>query len=194
MRLLVQWCIMSEDKQLTKKDRALVTNPVEDEVPLERVDALIWKYIGLKPVREIADLTGLKPEEILRRKNELLEEVDVLSIQQKRQRLVVELDGMAREARERAASTIDEYYAGMVNASTANIKTLLAELARMEKQDTTRVDALNQKRVQELVSIMRATVDSAVPDIARKFDLDETELFEIFNQRLIEVAQERDLA
>lgn len=165
-----------------------------EQLDQSRIDEMIWKHIGLKPAREIADMAGIKPEEVLRRKNELIDEVDVLTLQQKRQRLMIELDGMARDARDRASTTSDEFYAGTINAASGAIKTMLAELARMEKQDTTRVDALNQKRVQELVSIMRATVDSAVPDIARKFDLDETELFEIFNQRLIEVAQERDLA
>src|SRR5690625_7746741 len=67
-----------------------------------RVDALIWKHAGVRPVREIAEMAGVRPDEVLRRKNELLEEVDVLTIQQKRQKLLIELDGIARDARKRA--------------------------------------------------------------------------------------------
>lgn len=160
----------------------------------ERVDELIWKHAGLKPVREIASLTGLKPEEVLRRKNELLESVDVLSIQQKRQRLLIELDGMARDARERAQGASDEFYAGTINASTGAIKTMLSELARQEKADQSKVESLNQKRVSELVSLMREVVDISVVEIASKNELDEDDLYEVFNRRMIEAAEKRDLA
>lgn len=158
-----------------------------------RVDELIWKHIGLKSVREIASLTGLKPEEVLRRKNELLDGVDVLSIQQKRQRLLIELDGMARDARERASGASDEFFSGAINASTGAIKTMLGELARQEKADTSKVETLNQKRVSELVSLMREVVDISVVEIAAKHELDEEDLYEVFNRRMIEAAEKRDL-
>lgn len=181
---------MSGKKELTKTDKKLVMNPVEDEMPLERIDALIWKYVGLKSVREIAELVGWKPEQVMNRKREMLEEVDSLSIQQKRQRFLVELDGMAREARERAAGTIDEYYAGMINAATSNIKTSLQELARMEKQDQGKIEALNNLRIKELLRLIDVTVARAVTEIASTHDLEETELMEVFQGHLVEAARE----
>lgn len=181
---------MSESKSVVKAKKAPVKTQDVDEVSMERTDALIWKYAGLKPVREIAELTGLKPEEVLRRKNELLDAVDVLSIQQKRQRFLVELDGMAREARERAAGTIDEYYAGMINAATSNIKTSLQELARMEKQDSGKIEALNQARIKELLRLIDVTVARSVEEIARTYSLEETALMEVFQGHLKEAAEE----
>lgn len=159
-----------------------------------RVDEIIWKHVGLKSVREISEMAGVKPEEVLRRKNELLEGIDVLSIQQKRQRLLIELDGMARDARERAKNTVDEFYAGTVNASAGAIKTMLNELSRMEKQDSAKIDALNQKRVSELVALIREVVDVSVVEIATQHNLDEADLYEVFNRRMIEAAEKRDLA
>lgn len=155
-----------------------------------RVDELIWKHIGLKSVREISAMAGIKPEEVLRRKNELLDGIDVLSIQQKRQRLLIELDGMAREMRERARGASDEFAAGMVNASTTNIKTYLQELARMEKADSGKIEALNQLRIRELLRLVDATVARSVREIASTYDLDETELMEIFQGHLVEAARE----
>lgn len=155
-----------------------------------RVDELIWKYIGLKSVREIASLTGIKPEEVLRRKNELLDGVDVLSIQQKRQRLLIELDGMARDARERASGASDEFYAGTINASTGAIKTMLSELARQEKQDSGKIEALNQLRIRELLRLVDATVARSVREIASTHDLEEAELMEVFQGHLVEAARE----
>lgn len=155
-----------------------------------RVDELIWRHAGLKPVREIAEMTGLKPEEVLRRKNELLDSVDVLTIEQKRQRLLIELDGMARDARDRSKGISDEFYAGTVNASVGAIKTMLSELARMQKQDSGRIEALNQLRVKELLRLVDVTVVRAVREIATSHDLDETELMEVFQGHLVEAAKE----
>lgn len=155
-----------------------------------RVDNLIWRYIGQKTVREISELTGLKPEEVLRRKNELLDSVDALSIDEKRQRLLIELDGMARDARDRAKDASDEFYAGTVNAATGAIKTMLAELARMQKQDSGKIEALNQLRIRELLRLVDATVARSVREIAATHDLDETELMEVFQGHLVEAARE----
>lgn len=155
-----------------------------------RVDELIWKHIGLKSVREISAMAGIKPEEVLRRKNELLDGIDVLSIQQKRQRLLIELDGMARETRERAARVSDEFFSGAINASTGAIKTMLQELSRMEKQDSGKIEALNQMRVRELLKLVDFTVARSVREIASTHDLDETELMEIFQGHLVEAARE----
>lgn len=155
-----------------------------------RVDELIWRHAGLKPVRDIAEMTGLKPEEVLRRKNELLDGVDVLSIEQKRQRLLIELDGMARDARDRAQKASDEFYAGTVNAASGAIKTMLAELARMQKQDSGKIEALNNMRVKELLRLVDFTVARSVREIATTHDLDETELMEVFQGHLVEAARE----
>lgn len=156
----------------------------------DRIDKAIWKSIGIKSVRQVADETGLKPEEVLRRKNELLDEVDVLSIQQKRQRLLIELDGMARDSRDRAANTVDEFYSGMLNSSVAAIKTMLTELARMERQDSGKIEALNNLRIRELLRLIDVTVSRAVTEIANTHDLEEDELMEVFQGHLVEAARE----
>lgn len=161
-----------------------------EHIDQDRIDKAIWKSIGIKTVRQIADETGLKPEEVLRRKNELLDEVDVLSIQQKRQRLLIELDGMARDARERAANTVDEFYSGMLNSSVAAIKTMLTELSRMERQDSGKIEALNNLRIRELLRLIDVTVARAVTEIANTHDLEETELMEVFQGHLVEAARE----
>lgn len=177
-----------------KGEPAVITEIETVEASDDRINQIIWKQAGLKSVREISELTGLKPEEVLRRKNELLEEVDILSIQQKRQRLLVELDGMARDARERAAGTIDEYFAGMLNSSVAAIKTMMTEMARMEKQDTGRIEALNSLRVKELLRLVDETVARSVREIAAAHDLDESELMEVFQGHLNDAAREIDSA
>lgn len=159
----------------------------------ERVRKLIWRHMGVRSAREIAEMTGLPPETILRVKRELLEEVDVLSIDEKRQRIVVELDEMARDARDRAQGMSDEFYSSSIQAATGAMKVVLAELKRIGDQDNSKIEALNQKRIQELVNLVNETVVAGVAEIAATHGLNEDELLGVFNAKLIEAAEGRDL-
>lgn len=165
-----------------------------EEVDQARIDECIWRNIGIKSVREIAELAGIKPEEVLRRKNEMLDEVDVLSIAQKRQRLTIDLQHISRKVQDDYDNSPFEFKSGLMNSAIASMKLVLSELARAEKADTSRIESLNQKRVSELVSLMREVVDISVVEIATKHELDEDDLYEVFNRRMIEAAEKRDIA
>lgn len=179
---------------MTKKRDPKVTEIEKVEISQDRIDRVIWRGIGVRSVRQIAEEAGIKPEEVLRRKGELLDEIDVLSVAEKRVRIMAELDGMARDARERAARVSDEFASGLLNSSVAAMKTVLGELARLEKADNSKVAELNQKRVAELVSLMREVIDISVVEIAASHELDEQELYDVFNRRMREAAEKRDLA
>lgn len=161
-----------------------------EEFDQDRIDGIIERNVGVISIREIAAMTNLTPDAVMRRKVELIDSIDVLTIQQKRQKLMVELDGMARDAREKAKNISEEFYAGTINASTGAIKTLLQELARMEKQDSGKIEALNQMRVTELLRLIDETVARSVAEIARTHDLEEKDLMEVFQGHLVEAAQE----
>ena len=155
----------------------------------ERVRKLIWRHMGVRSAREIAELTGVPPETVLRVKRELLEEVDVLSIQEKRQRIIVELDEMARDARDRAQGMSDEFYSSSIQASVAAMRLVLGELKLMEKSDNARVESLNQKRVEELLRLVDTTVASTLREISKTYDLDEDDLIRVFQSHLEPAAE-----
>lgn len=156
----------------------------------ERIDSTIWRNIGIKSVREIAELAGIKPEEVLRRKNELLDEIDVLTVREKQARILVELDGMSREMRERARNTIDEFASGMVNSAVAALKTMLQQLDRLKKQDDGEVVTLNLMRQKELMRLVDETVQRSLTEIAATHNLDKQELLGIFQEHLVDAARE----
>lgn len=168
-----------------------MTEEVE-EFGTERIDSIIWRFIGRKPVSQIAILAGIKPEEVLRRKKELLEEVDELTIQEKQQKILIELDQIAVEARERASRTSDEYYAGMINAAVSSMKAILVELNRFSAKQEAAVERLNTLRKRELLRLIDNVVVSSIERIATDHDLDETELMSVFQENLIEEAKEAD--
>lgn len=178
---------MARGKEVIKTD---VENEIDES--MERADQIIMRHIGRKPVSEIANLIGWKPEQVLRRKTELISNIDVLTVQEKRVKLMYELDELSAEARERAQGTIDEYYAGMLNSSVSAMKTVLVELARMEKQDSGAVEQLNQLRLREIGRLVEKAVMISVREIATKYDLEEDELMEIFQENLVEAAREMD--
>lgn len=166
---------------------------MSDDIEIsDRITRLVWKRLGNKSVRQIAQETGLTPEQVLRIKNELLEGVDDLSIAQKKYKLIVELEGIAQDAREAAENSVEDFKSGMWNSAVSAMKTMLAELNRIEKADTSKVEALNAMRVRELVSLMYEVVDSGVPVIAAKYDLPQDELFDIFQDALTRAAARRE--
>lgn len=160
-----------------------------EEVDTERVDRLIMKNVGVKPVSYIAKLTGLKPEEVLRRKAQLLEEIDVLTVQQKRQKLLINLEEIAQDAMEKSKSINSEFFAGTLNAAVSAQKVILAEMARIEKNSSDEVVRLNEMRIRELMRLIDATVVSSVREIAATHGLEEAELMEIFQSKLSEEAR-----
>lgn len=178
---------------MTKKSEA-TKEVAEVEVDQERIDRVIWRGIGVKSVRLIAEEAGIKPEEVLRRKNELLEEVDVLTINEKRSRILAELDEMARSARERSARASDEFAAGLLNASASAMKTVLAELARSEKQDAGKIEALNQLRIKELLRLVDTTVSRTFREISSVHEVPEEEMMNVFQGLLSESARDLDVS
>ena len=160
------------------------------DVDQDRIDRVIWSGVGVLSVRKIAEEAGIKPEEVLRRKGELLDEIDVLSVAEKRVRIMAELDGMARDARERAARVSDEFAAGLLNSSVAAMKTVLGELSRMEKDDNGKVEALNELRRQEILHLIDAAVRKTFKSLSNEHGIEEDGMMRLFQDSLFEAAQE----
>lgn len=154
------------------------------------LDSLILKYIGVKTPRQIAEMVGVDPKVVLARKDELLNEIDVLTLDQKRAKLIVELQEIARNAMEKAKNIPDEFYAGTLNAAVNAQREVLRQLEVQEKRDTDAVMQLNQLRIRELLRLMDAVLGSGVAVIATRFNLDQEELMEVFYE-LMEVESER---
>lgn len=158
-----------------------------------RVEKLVWAGIGRKSARQIAEETGISPEQVLAIKRTLLEQVDVLTIQEKRQKLLVDLQDIAQRAQDDYDNAPMEFKAGIMNSATAAIKAVLVELNRADKADQSKVDALNSLRVKELYNLMVEVVDDSVTEIAKKYDIDADDLFAIFNSRMTKAAAKREL-
>lgn len=160
-----------------------------------RIESYIYKHIGKKSAREMATDLGVQPEQILAIKREMVDAVDELTISIQRTKLLRSLQELAEDAQEKSKDVDDmRNYSGMINASVGAIKELFRQLNALSKQDNAKIDSLNELRVRELTSLLYEVVDTGVPVAAQRYGIDEDELFEIFNDRLREAAQKRDLA
>lgn len=164
----------------------------EVDIFTPRIDNLIWSKAGVQSARDTAKELGLKPEDVLRRRKELIEGVDDLTVKQAKQKLIADLQSIAAKTQEDYDDAPYEFKAGLMNSSIAAMKTVLVELNRSDAADTEKVDKLNALRVRELVALIREVVDISVEETAQAYDINKDELYAIFNTNLEKAARIRD--
>lgn len=157
-----------------------------------RVEALVWKRLGIRSARQIAQEVGLKPEQVLAIKQKLLDDVDVLTVQQARQKLITDLRDIAQRTQDDYDAAPMEFKSGLMNSAVSAMKAVLVELARADKGEQAQVERLNMLRVNELLRLIDATVDKTLDDIARINSLDKAELLAIFQSHLLPAAKEME--
>lgn len=156
----------------------------------DKVDDYIMKWVGKKPISDIAKSVGMEPNACLRRKAELLDAVDVLTIQQKRQQAIMKVSEMAEEAHEKAKTIASEFYAGTINAAVGAMKVILGELNRMEKDSSGLVETLNQMRLLEIKRYINDVIMITVRQASNTFPgIDEDKLLDMFQENLVVAAQ-----
>lgn len=129
----------------------------------------LWELVGTRTPKQIADELGLPPAEVVRRTREMLESVDILTIEQQRQKLMIDVGRIARKAEEAFDNSLDERNkSGLLNSAVNAQKEVLRQLEKMEAQNAGAVDALNRMRVAELVRLVEmavvGTLAELVPD------------------------------
>lgn len=157
------------------------------------VDSEIWKRLGVKSTKVIADELGLKPAEVALKTRELLEGVDALTLQQQRLKIMVDLQTVVNDTIARARNAGDERnIAGLYNSATGAMKAVLTQLNRLEDKSTAEVDRLNELRVRELVRLVETSVKATLAEVAQVHGLDAEELMFVFQRNLAEAAQDAD--
>lgn len=155
-------------------------------------DSVIQRWIGVKTPREIADMTGLEPFEVVRRAHQILEEVDVLTLRQQQVQFLQNLNRIARETEEAAKDADPEFKAGLYNNAISSYKEILRRLETLEARQDAAVDRLNAMRVRELLRLFDAVVGAGVLEIERKYNIPAEELELIFRDKLTSQAAQLD--
>ena len=126
----------------------------------------LWELVGTRTPKQIADELGLPPAEVVRRTREMLGSVDVLTIEQQRQKLMIDVGRIARKAEEAFDNVYDERNkSGLLNSAVNAQKEVLRQLEKMETRNAGAVDALNRMRVAELVRLVETAVVSTLAEL-----------------------------
>ena len=137
----------------------------------------LWELVGTRTPKQIADELGLPPAEVVRRTREMLESVDVLTIEQQRQKLMIDVGRIARKAEEAFDNSLDERNkSGLLNSAVNAQKEVLRQLEKIEVRNADAVDALNRMRVAELVRL----VETAVVDTLAELVPDREDAMDVF--------------
>lgn len=83
--------------------------------------AILIRNAHLSP-NEIAEATGFDPIEAMQRLQELLDSRDWLSQRRQEQLLIIEMQDLIQDARDRLANADDEHYAAMANVVLRGMK------------------------------------------------------------------------
>jgi DNA polymerase III alpha subunit (gram-positive type) len=155
-----------------------------------RLEKIVWRSLGMKSVRQISEETGLAPEQIFAIKREMLDSVDVLTVQEKRTKILVAMEQLAQDALDRADGASDEFAAGMLNAARGAMKDMLTEFNRASKQDQGAIEQLNQLRIREILRLVDGTVARTFAEISETYGIEEDELLSVFQRHLKPAAEE----
>lgn len=134
---------------------------------------VIWDGMLTKSVRELADATGLPVPVVLQARNDALEAVDALTVDQRRTRLLIRLQALAEKAEEEFESTTDaRSKAPLLSAATGAIKTVLQELRKMDGDSQTDIERLNAMRRREVVNVYRDTSEPFIAWLVDEYSVD----------------------
>lgn len=170
-----------------------------EEVNYGRLDKVIRRYAGIKSARQIADLTGYTPDEVIRRRNALVDSIDELSLQAQMSFILSELQDTAREYRAKA-DQIDpndpdtgRNIGPIITASIQAQKAAMQQLQNIQKANQGAVDTLNERRQEELLSLIKETIYTSISVISERYSVDYGDLMVIFQENLKRAADRRDL-
>lgn len=165
-----------------------------DKKDTSRLDKVIWTNLGSKSAREMAEEAGVSNEEVLIRKRELLDEIDVLTIDEMRAVLVAKANEIMNDAIKRSKNVQDERnYAPMLTASTGALKIVLQQLKDFEKADRTDIDRLNMARVRELLRLADRVMLRSTKYFAEHPGMTEEEMNEYVQTLLVEEASAMEM-
>ena len=153
-------------------------------------DKLIAENVGVKTPREIALMLNADPKDVLRRASELLDQVDVLTISQQRQKLVMNLNLIAKDSLDAAKLTVDEYKAGLYNSAISAIEKIMKQMDRLKDEDDAQIEVLNRARIRELLRLVDKVIALGCVDIAHEYGIPEEALLGVFQARIVPAAAE----
>lgn len=166
----------------------------------ERVRSIVWKHLGSKNAREVAELAGVTPDVVMRIKKDLLDTTDSLTVQQHQTRILKLVDETATQAIEWAHDIANsgnpdrERSLGPILTSANQFLKLATQMLKeTEAKNAAQVEALNQLRIRELYDTVVLMMEFVTSDLVEDFGLDRETVGKLFEAALGKAAEKLDL-
>lgn len=156
------------------------------------IDSIIIRDSGIKSVAEIANDTGLEPEDVERRRQEIFDRIELTKHQLymkalfQLQEIVAQQQAALKGAAPEDVARLGNTAAGAVGRSVK----LVQDLEAMANKDTAERDAVYAR---QLVKMVDSAMNRAIGELkSRHPELDVGELSEVLEANLMEIAVEMD--
>lgn len=156
------------------------------------IDSLLVRYAGIKSPNDIAELTGLSPEEVAQKTQQILDRV-TLTFPQRRAKAIFQLDEINAEMAGRYKNAANEDLARLGNTAAGAIGRVLGELRAIEKDAKEHEEEQQQAMGRILATLVDRAMNRAIGELKQRHPEIETDhLGEVLEAHLIEIAAEMD--
>lgn len=164
---------------------------MDKEEEYTELDKAIADFIETKTPRYIAERTGVTPERVIARAEEMKDEVDALSIDAQLYFLTRRLNVIASEAQQKARNTpLAKDASGLYSAATQAISTAIKQLNTLKKENDTAKVELNRKRQLEILRLFDVVIELGSQDVSDTYGLDKTEVLTKYQNKIVQAAME----
>lgn len=156
------------------------------------IDSKLIRYAGIKSANEIAMETGLEPEEVARRTEEIFDRVSI-SPEKMAAKNIFQLQEIVAKQMERVANASNEDVARLGNTAAGAIGRLQLAVEKMlalQSKDTLERDEAYSRA---LAGMVDKAMQRAIGELKQRHpEIEAMELGEILETHLVEIAVEMD--
>lgn len=156
------------------------------------IDRKLISFAGNKTYEEISELTGVPALEVAKRTQEVLSNIGVLEIDQRRAKLMIQLEGIVNEVDSRKESASNRDLGALLNSSRSAIQTVLKELREIEKSSKVDVQQITSYQGKVLGEIVDIAVGHLRAELKERYNTDDSEMDEILQEGMSLAAKELD--
>lgn len=157
-----------------------------------KIDSLLVQYAGIKTPNDISEITGLEPEDVVRRTQEIFDRM-TLTNHQIYAKALFQLQEIVSQQQEALSGALPEDVARLGNTAAGAIGRmvkLVQDLEALADKDTAERDA---SYARSLATLVDRAMQRAIGELKQRHPEIETEaLSEIVETHLVEIAAEMD--
>lgn len=154
------------------------------------LDKYIARYVGIRSPREIAELSGTTARDVIRRAEEMKDEVDALSIEAQISFTLRSLNEIAADAKTDAANSTDNRdKAGLYSAAVSAHAQSLKQLAALKKENDGAVAVLNELRMREILRLYDVVIEQGSRNLAKAHGLEVEEVKDFYLNSIVLAAK-----